>query len=78
MIPKAKDHFDNIDILVNNAMVGRYFLKPFLDSKWDDFSEKFYDEMKAAYEVTRAMLPAMIKKSLLKNCLYCYGECQVS
>jgi 3-oxoacyl-[acyl-carrier protein] reductase len=61
MINKSKDHFGNIDILVNNAMVGRYFLKPFLDLKWDDFSEKFYDEMKAAYEVTRVILPAMIK-----------------
>ncbi len=39
MINKSKDHFGNIDILVNNAMVGRYFLKSFLDLKWDDFSE---------------------------------------
>jgi 3-oxoacyl-[acyl-carrier protein] reductase len=61
MINKSKDLFGNIDILVNNGMVGRYFLKPFLDLKWDDFSEKFYDEMKAAYEVTRVILPAMIK-----------------
>ena len=61
MINKSKDRFGNIDIVVNNAMVGRYFLKSFLDLKWDDFSEKFYDEMKAAYEVTRATLPAMIK-----------------
>jgi 3-oxoacyl-[acyl-carrier protein] reductase len=61
MIHKTKDLFGNIDILVNNAMVGRYFLEPFLDLKWDDFSEKYYDEMKAAYEVTRATLPAMIK-----------------
>lgn len=61
MINKSKDHFGNIDILVNNAMVGRYFLRPFLHLKWDDFSEKFYDEMKAAYEVTKATLPSMIE-----------------
>jgi NAD(P)-dependent dehydrogenase (short-subunit alcohol dehydrogenase family) len=29
MINKSKDRFGNIDILVNNAMVGRYFLNPF-------------------------------------------------
>ena len=61
LINKSKDRFGNIDILVNNAMVGRYFLKIFLDLKWDDFSEIFYNEMKAVYEVTRATLPAMIK-----------------
>jgi 3-oxoacyl-[acyl-carrier protein] reductase len=27
----------------------------------DDFSQRFGDEVKAAYEVTRAVLPAMIK-----------------
>jgi 3-oxoacyl-[acyl-carrier protein] reductase len=44
-------------------MVGRYFLKPFLELKWDDFNEKFYDEIKAAYEVTKATLPSMIQNN---------------
>jgi 3-oxoacyl-[acyl-carrier protein] reductase len=34
MMNKSKDLFGNIDILVNIGMVGRYFLKPFLDLKW--------------------------------------------
>jgi 3-oxoacyl-[acyl-carrier protein] reductase len=60
MMDKIQETFGHVDILVNNAMIGRYFLKPFLESKWDDFNEKFYDEMKAAYEITRATLPGML------------------
>jgi NADP-dependent 3-hydroxy acid dehydrogenase YdfG len=29
----------------------------------DDFTEKFNDEIKAAYEVTRAVLPDMINQN---------------
>jgi 3-oxoacyl-[acyl-carrier protein] reductase len=63
MMNKIQKTFGDVDILVNNAMIGRYFLKPFLESKWDDFNEKFYDEMKAAYEITRATLPGMLKNN---------------
>jgi 3-oxoacyl-[acyl-carrier protein] reductase len=56
-----KKQFGNIDILVSNANVSQYILKPFLDTIWNDFSDRFSDEVKAAYEVTRAVLPAMIK-----------------
>ncbi len=61
MVDEAIKHFGNIDILVSNANVSQYTLKPFLDTAWDDFSDRFSDEVKAAYEVTRAVLPAMIK-----------------
>jgi 3-oxoacyl-[acyl-carrier protein] reductase len=44
-------------------MVGRYFQKPFMETTWDDFLEKFNDEIKAAYEVTRAVLPDMINQN---------------
>jgi 3-oxoacyl-[acyl-carrier protein] reductase len=44
-------------------MVGCYFLKPFLETTWDDFLEKFNDEIKAAYEVTRAVLPYMVNQN---------------
>ena len=60
---KIHKTFGHVDILVNNAMVGRYFLKPFLELKWDDFYEKLYDEIKAAYEATRATLPTMIQNN---------------
>jgi 3-oxoacyl-[acyl-carrier protein] reductase len=62
MVDEAMKQFDTIDILVSNANVSQYVLKPFLDTAWDDFSDRFSDEVKAAYEVTRAVLPTMIKK----------------
>src|ERR687887_1654825 len=63
MIGEAIQRYGRIDILVNNAMVGRYFHKSFMETTWDDFTEKFTDEIKAAYEVTRAVLPDMIKQN---------------
>ena len=62
MIGEAIQRYGRIDILVNNAMIGRYFLKQFMETTWDDFTEKFIDEIKSAYEVTRAVLPDMIKQ----------------
>ena len=44
-VGEANQRYSSIDILVNNAMVGRYFLKPFLETTWDDFLEKFNDEI---------------------------------
>ncbi len=62
MVDEATKRYGHIDILVSNANVGRYILKPFLETSWNYFSERFTDEMKAAYEVTRAVLPGMIKQ----------------
>jgi 3-oxoacyl-[acyl-carrier protein] reductase len=63
MVGEAIQRYGRIDILVNNAMVGRYFHKPFMETTWDDFTEKFTDEIKSAYEVTRAVLPDMVKQN---------------
>jgi 3-oxoacyl-[acyl-carrier protein] reductase len=63
MVGEAIERYGRVDILVNNAMVGRYFLKQFLETTWDDFLEKFNDEIKSAYEVTRAVLPYMVKQN---------------
>jgi 3-oxoacyl-[acyl-carrier protein] reductase len=52
MVEEAVQHYGNINILVNNTMIGRYFLKSFLEITLDDFSDKFNNEIKAAYEVT--------------------------
>jgi 3-oxoacyl-[acyl-carrier protein] reductase len=63
MVKEAIQRYGHIHILVNNAMVGRYFLKSFMETTWHEFSEKFNDEIKAAYEVTRAVLPDMINQN---------------
>ena len=63
IVKEAIQRYGRIDILVNNAMIGRYFLKQFMETTWDDFTEKFNDEIKAAYEVTRAVIPSMVKQN---------------
>jgi 3-oxoacyl-[acyl-carrier protein] reductase len=62
MVDEAIKQYGHTDILVSNANVGHYILKPLLETTWDDFSQRFNDEMKSAYEVTRAVLPSMINK----------------
>ena len=47
MVDEAIRQYDRIDIMVNNANTGRYQLKPFLETTWDEFSERYSDEMKA-------------------------------
>lgn len=61
MVDEVIRRYGKIDILVNNANTARYELKPFLETAWHDFLERYSDEMKAAYEVTRAVLPGMLK-----------------
>jgi 3-oxoacyl-[acyl-carrier protein] reductase len=63
MVGEAIQRYGHIDILVNNAMVGRYFHKPFMETTWDELTEKFTDEIKSAYEVTRALLPDMVNQN---------------
>jgi|SRR5215207_2989732 len=36
---------------------------PLLETTWDNFLEKFNDEIKAAYEVTRTVLPYMVRQN---------------
>jgi 3-oxoacyl-[acyl-carrier protein] reductase len=62
IVEQATRQYGKIDILVNNANAGRYELKAFLETTWQDFLERYSDEMKAAYEVTRAVLPGMLKR----------------
>jgi 3-oxoacyl-[acyl-carrier protein] reductase len=47
MVEQATRQYGQINILVNNANTGRYALKSFLETTWDDFSERYNDEMKA-------------------------------
>ena len=41
MVDETIKQFGTIDTLVSNANVSQYVLKPFLDTAWDDFSDRF-------------------------------------
>ena len=45
MVDEAIIRYGKIDILVNNANTARYEVKPFLETTWHDFLERYSDEM---------------------------------
>jgi 3-oxoacyl-[acyl-carrier protein] reductase len=50
--------FGKIDILVSNAAIG-FPYKTFAQMTWDEFSPKLNNELKAAFELTKAVVPYM-------------------
>ncbi|MGW4638978.1 SDR family NAD(P)-dependent oxidoreductase [Sphaerisporangium sp. NPDC004334] len=62
MIVRVQEAWGGIDVLVHNALTP-YAIKPFRDMTWDELGGKLDDEMRAAFVVTKAVLPAMIEQS---------------
>jgi len=61
MVGEIEDEFGGIDALVNNARIG-YEKQPLLEMDWEQFEGKLTGELKAAFNVTRAVLPGMIER----------------
>jgi 3-oxoacyl-[acyl-carrier protein] reductase len=51
-----------VDVLVHNALTP-YAIKPFQDMTWDELGGKLDDELRAAFVVTKAVLPAMTERA---------------
>lgn len=62
MIAQVQAAWGGIDVLVHNALTP-YVIKPFQDMTWKELGSKLDDEMRAAFAVTKAVLPAMTKQS---------------
>ncbi|WP_220471221.1 SDR family NAD(P)-dependent oxidoreductase [Cohnella cholangitidis] len=56
-----RETWGDIDILVNNAHMS-FVMKPLLAMQWEELAQKLNDEMKAAFTLTKAVLPAMIER----------------
>ncbi|MFF2412323.1 SDR family NAD(P)-dependent oxidoreductase [Streptomyces sp. NPDC058092] len=61
MIEQVQAAWGGIDVLVNNALTP-YVIKPFQDMTWEELGGKIDDEMRAAFTVTKAVLPAMTEQ----------------
>ncbi|MFE7353323.1 SDR family NAD(P)-dependent oxidoreductase [Streptomyces sp. NPDC057543] len=61
MIEQVQAAWGGIDVLVNNALTP-YVIKPFQDMTWEELGGKLDDEMRAAFVVTKAVLPAMTEQ----------------
>ncbi|MEV6604477.1 SDR family oxidoreductase [Kutzneria sp. NPDC051319] len=58
MIDSVDAAWGGVDVLVHNALTP-YAIKPFRDMTWTELGGKLDDELKAAFVVTKAVLPHM-------------------
>jgi 3-oxoacyl-[acyl-carrier protein] reductase len=58
MIEQVRAAWGGVDVLVHNALMP-YVIKSFEDIRWEELGGKLEDEMRAAFVVTKAVLPAM-------------------
>ena len=53
--------YGRLDILVSNAAMRSRFV-PFEQMAWEEFAQRVNDELKAAFQVTQAVLPVMTRQ----------------
>lgn len=56
----AQAAFDGLDVLINNAGIGRY--RPFLDNSTQDLAELLALNLEAPMRLTHALLPGMLAR----------------
>lgn len=61
LVQDALFEMGQVDILVNNAAIN-FPITPFMEYKWEDFELKLVNEIKAAFHMSRAVLPPMISR----------------
>jgi 3-oxoacyl-[acyl-carrier protein] reductase len=61
MVERVGAAWGGIDVLVHNALTP-YAIKSFEDMTWEELGGKVDDEMRAAFVVTKAVLPAMTER----------------
>lgn len=66
MINKATEHFGQIDVVVNNALVDFKFdptaQKSFADLTWDDYQRQLDGTLKASFNVAQSVIPQFIER----------------
>lgn len=66
LIQQATEHFGQIDVIINNALVGFKFdpekQKPFTDLAWEDYQQQLDGTLKAAFNVTQSVIPQFIER----------------
>ena len=62
MVTEAQAQFGSVDILVSNAAMS-FVQKPIKELTWEEVSQKLNDDMKATFNVTKAVTPLMVNNS---------------
>lgn len=61
MMEVINSAYGDVDILVINAGL-QFKVAPFMQLTWDEFSNKYYGEMKSFYNSAKAVIPSMVAK----------------
>jgi len=61
LVERVGAAWGGIDVLVHNALTP-YAIKSFQEMTWEELGGKVDDEMRAAFVITKAVLPAMIEQ----------------
>jgi 3-oxoacyl-[acyl-carrier protein] reductase len=77
MIEQVQAAWGGIDVLVHNALTP-YVIKPFQDMTWEELGGKLDDEMRAAFAVTKAVLPAMTEQGWGRIILIALGTAKAA
>ena len=66
MIKQATDHFGQIDVVVNNALVDFKFdpikQKPFTELTWEDYQKQLDGTLRAAFNIAQSVTPQFIER----------------
>ncbi|MBF4501942.1 3-oxoacyl-ACP reductase [Savagea sp. SN6] len=66
MVKQGTEHFGQIDVVVNNALVGFKFdpvkQKSFADLDWEDYQQQIDGTLKAAFNVAQSVVPQFIER----------------
>ncbi len=65
LLPKILQHFDNVDVLVNNA--GMLIKKDFSELSDEDFDAIFNTNVKSVFKLTRTLLPYFNRPAHIVN-----------
>jgi NAD(P)-dependent dehydrogenase (short-subunit alcohol dehydrogenase family) len=60
MAEAVREQFGPVDVLINNA--GAFAMAPFVDTKPDEFDRMIAVNLRSAFLVTQAFLPAMLQR----------------
>jgi 3-oxoacyl-[acyl-carrier protein] reductase len=61
MVEQVRTAMGDVDVLVHNALIP-YAIKSFDEMSWDELGGKLEQEMRAAFVMTKAVVPGMTKR----------------